>query len=110
VNSAMPGAAAPVGVGLIGAGRIGSFHAETLARRVPGVELVAVADPAPGTADRLAAALGAYATTDVNRLLEDREVQAVVISSPAAFHTDLIVLAAAAGKAVFCEKPMAATL
>jgi myo-inositol 2-dehydrogenase / D-chiro-inositol 1-dehydrogenase len=56
---------APVAVGLIGAGAIGAFHAETLARRVPGARLAGVADPAPGAADRLAGSLGApRATTD----------------------------------------------
>jgi hypothetical protein len=40
----------PLAVGLVGAGRMGSFHAETLARRLPGVRLAAVADPAPGAA------------------------------------------------------------
>jgi len=37
----------PVTVGIIGAGRMGSFHAETLARRLPGTRLAAVTDPAP---------------------------------------------------------------
>ena len=44
---------------LIGSGRMGSFHAETVSRRLPGVQLHAVADPAPGAAERLAAATGA---------------------------------------------------
>jgi myo-inositol 2-dehydrogenase / D-chiro-inositol 1-dehydrogenase len=48
----------PVGVALVGAGRMGAFHAETLARRLPGARLVAVADPALGAARRLAAGLG----------------------------------------------------
>jgi len=100
----------PVRVGLIGAGRMGSFHGETLARRVPGAQLVAVADPAPGAAERLASVLGARATTDTTDLLDDPEVDAVAIASAAAFHTDLVVAAAAARKAVFCEKPMALTL
>ena len=56
---------APVAVGLIGAGAIGAFHAETLARRLPGARLAGVADPAPGAADKLASLLGAgSATTD----------------------------------------------
>jgi myo-inositol 2-dehydrogenase / D-chiro-inositol 1-dehydrogenase len=38
----------PLGVGLIGAGWIGAFHGESLARRVPGARLAMVADPAPG--------------------------------------------------------------
>ena len=101
----------PVGVALIGSGRMGSFHGETLARRIPGARLVAVADPAPGAAERLAAALGAErASTDPAEVLADPAVEAVVIAAPARFHADLVVAAAAAGKAVFCEKPMALTL
>jgi len=101
----------PVGVALIGSGRMGSFHGETLARRIPGARLVAVADPAPGAAERLAAALGAdRASTDPAEVLADPAVEAVVIAAPARFHADLVVAAAAAGKAVFCEKPMALTL
>ncbi|SFK38058.1 Gfo/Idh/MocA family oxidoreductase [Geodermatophilus ruber] len=102
---------APVGVALIGSGRMGSFHGETVVRRLPGARLVAVADPAPGAAERLAAALGAgrgYA--DVARVWEDPAVDAVVVASPARTHAALVVAAAEAGRHVFCEKPMAATL
>ena len=102
---------APVAVGLIGAGLIGAFHGETLARRVPGARLAGVADPAPGAAERLAAALGApLATTDPAELLADPAVEAVVIAAPARFHADLGEAAAGAGKAVFCETPRALTL
>ena len=101
----------PVGVGLIGAGWIGTFHGETLARRLPGARLAGVADPAPGAAERLASSLGApKATTDPAELLADPAVEAVLIAAPARFHADLVVAAAEAGKAVFCEKPMALTL
>ena len=104
-------AAETVGVALIGSGRMGSFHGATLGRRLPGVRLVAVADPAPGAAERLAeSAGGARACTDPDEVFADPEVQAVVIAAPARFHTDLVVAAATAGKAVFCEKPMALTL
>ena len=100
-----------VGVALIGTGRMGAFHGETLAQRVPGARLAAVADPAPGAAERLAGALGAdRAYTDVTGLWADPEVDAVVIAAPARSHADLVVAAAAAGKHVFCEKPMAVTL
>src|ERR687897_2147961 len=100
-----------VAVGLIGAGWIGAFHGETLARRLPGARLAGVADPAPGAAEKLASSLGApKATTDPAELLADPAVEAVLIAAPARFHTDLIVAAAGAGKAVFCEKPMGLTL
>jgi myo-inositol 2-dehydrogenase/D-chiro-inositol 1-dehydrogenase len=102
---------APVAVGLIGAGAIGAFHGETLARRLPGARLAGVADPAPGAAERLAGSLGApKATTDPAELLADPAVEAVLIAAPARFHADLVVAAAGAGKAVLCEKPMARTL
>src|SRR3954452_7278393 len=76
--------AAPLGVALIGSGRMGSFHAETLARRLPGARLAAVADAAPGAADRLVGALGAgRAYRDAAQLWDDPDVDAVVIATPA---------------------------
>jgi myo-inositol 2-dehydrogenase/D-chiro-inositol 1-dehydrogenase len=99
-----------VRVGLIGAGRIGTMHAGNLARHIPGAELVAVADPRGEAAERLAAKYDASATTDVDELFKNPDLDAVAITSIAAVHTDLIVKAAEAGKAIFCEKPMALTL
>jgi myo-inositol 2-dehydrogenase / D-chiro-inositol 1-dehydrogenase len=100
-----------VGVALIGSGRMGMFHAETLARRLPGAHLAAVADPAPGAAERLATALGAARWyTDPAQLWADPGVDAVVVAAPARAHAELVAAAAGAGKHVFCEKPMAVTL
>ena len=107
----MPQAQGPVRVALIGSGRMGAFHGETLARRLPGAVLAAVADPAPGAAERIASELGAPKFfTDPAAAFADPEIDAVVIAAPARFHADLVVAAAAAGKGVFCEKPMAVTL
>ncbi|HEY7722853.1 MAG TPA: Gfo/Idh/MocA family oxidoreductase [Pedococcus sp.] len=100
----------PLRFGLIGAGRIGTYHATTLARRLPGAELVLVADPAAGAAARLAGALGAEACEDPQALVDDPRVEAVAITSASTAHADLVVAAARAGKAVFVEKPMAMTL
>jgi myo-inositol 2-dehydrogenase/D-chiro-inositol 1-dehydrogenase len=100
-----------VGIALIGSGRMGAFHGETVSRRLPDARLVAVADPAPGAADRLAAALGAdRAYTDLQQVWDDPAVEAVVIAAPARTHADLVIAAAFAGKHVFCEKPMAVSL
>jgi myo-inositol 2-dehydrogenase / D-chiro-inositol 1-dehydrogenase len=93
--------------GLIGAGWIGSFHAETLANRLPDARLAAVADPVPGAAERLPAPREYRDPLD---LIADPSVDAVAICSPAATHADLVVAAAQSGKHVFCEKPMALTL
>ena len=100
----------PVRIGLVGTGRIGSSHAEVIARRVPGARLVAVADARPGAAQPLADRLGCRAADDPEQLLADPEVEAVVIAATSTAHADLIVAAAGAGKAVFCEKPMSMTL
>lgn len=97
----------PLSFGLIGAGWIGSFHAETLARRLPGARLAAVADPDPAVAERLSAP---RTYGDPLDLIADRSIDAVAICSPAATHADLVVAAAQSGKHVFCEKPMALTL
>jgi myo-inositol 2-dehydrogenase/D-chiro-inositol 1-dehydrogenase len=90
---------------------MGAFHGETVARRLPDARLAAVVDPAPGAAQRLADRLGAgRAATDAADVLADPDVDAVVIAAPSAYHADLVVAAAAAGKGVFCEKPMAMSL
>ncbi|MGO3884678.1 MAG: Gfo/Idh/MocA family oxidoreductase [Mycetocola sp.] len=101
----------PVRLGLIGSGWIGAFHAESIVRRVNGAELAAVVDPFPEAAARVAEPLGVTTTyTDVADLLADDSIDGVIVSSPARTHTDIVVAAAAAGKAVFVEKPMALTL
>ena len=63
----------PVRVALIGSGRMGAFHGETLARRLPGAVLAAVADPAPGAVERLATTLSApMFFTDAAEAFADR--------------------------------------
>src|SRR6188472_1643672 len=100
----------PVRFALIGAGRIGTHHAAALARHVPDAELVLVADPFGDSAERLAGPLGADSTTDIDSALADGRVEAVAITSTSTVHADLVQRAAAAGKAVWCEKPMAMSL
>ena len=98
-------------LGLIGAGRMGSFHGLTAARHIPGACLAAIADPTPGQAARLAAELGVQRVyTDPQQLLDDPEIDGVLIAAPARSHAELVISAARAGKGVFCEKPMAITL
>nr|WP_300144797.1 Gfo/Idh/MocA family oxidoreductase [Propionicimonas sp.] len=107
---AAPGAW-PLRIALIGAGRIGTSHAELIANRVPGVELAMVYDPVDGAAARLAEALRVpVATQSIEDVWNDPSIHAVVIAAPARSHTDLVVAAANAGKHVFVEKPMAVTI
>ena len=96
-----------INIGLIGAGRIGKLHAEHLAYRIPEANLVAVSDIVAEAAEELAAKLqilAAYA--DYGRIMEDKAVEAVVICSSTDTHTEIIEAAAAAGKQIFCEKPI----
>ena len=98
-------------LGLIGAGRMGSFHGHTAALHIPGASLVAIADPTPGQAGRLAETLGVQRVySDPQQLIDDPEVDGILIAAPARSHAELVISAAQAGKSVFCEKPMAITL
>jgi myo-inositol 2-dehydrogenase/D-chiro-inositol 1-dehydrogenase len=98
-------------VGIIGAGRIGRVHAETLAFRVPQARPVAIADVNRQAAEDLAARcrIGRVAGS-AEDILSDREVDAVLICSSTDTHADLIIAAAQAGKHIFCEKPIDFTL
>jgi myo-inositol 2-dehydrogenase/D-chiro-inositol 1-dehydrogenase len=97
---------ATVGIGVIGVGRIGRMHAELLARQVPGARLAAVHDADPAAAAGVAGRRHAA----VEDLLADPGVDAVAICSSTETHADLIVTAAQAGKAIFCEKPISLQL
>ena len=91
-------------LGIIGAGRIGQIHAGNLFHH-PQAELRYVVDVATHAADALAKACNAKTTT-VDGLLADDGIDAVVIASSTDTHAELVQLAAAAGKAIFCEKPL----
>ncbi len=98
----------PLQVGIIGAGRIGKVHAETLAFRVPEARTLALADPDRPAAEAVAARCGIPNVVDsADRILSDPAIRAVLICSPTDTHADLVVRAAQAGKHIFCEKPIA---
>lgn len=98
---------APIPVGLIGAGRIGRLHAENLAHRIPAARLAAIADVAGKAAKACATDLGVPdAAADYHELLARPDIEAVVICSPTNTHAQIIREAAAAGKHIFCEKPI----
>lgn len=99
----------PLGLAVIGAGRIGARHAENAARTL-GARLVGVADPELERAESVAGPLGARATPSVDELLAWPEVEAVVIAAPSDRHAELVERAAASGRAVLCEKPLAPDL
>jgi myo-inositol 2-dehydrogenase / D-chiro-inositol 1-dehydrogenase len=95
-------------VGLIGAGRIGAFHAGTL-QGLGTVASLTIADAAPGRAEQLAGEVGAEAAPTSEALL-DSGVDAVVIACATPGHAPSLRLAAQAGVPAFCEKPVALDL
>ena len=99
-----------VGIGLVGAGFISSLHAEAF-RLVPEAHLRGVAATTEATAGRFAERHGIPTHhTDYRRLLEDPAIDIVTVSVPNDLHRDVVVAAAAAGKHVIVEKPLARTL
>jgi predicted dehydrogenase len=106
-----------IGVGVIGFGWLGQAHSRSILR-IPTLfperdfeaELVACGDTLP---ERLADAVHSFgfkrATPDWRLVIEDPEVDVVVIAAPNMLHVELVEAAAAAGKHVFCEKPVGGT-
>ncbi|MCJ7625830.1 MAG: inositol 2-dehydrogenase [Anaerolineaceae bacterium] len=96
-----------INVGLIGAGRIGRVHGENLAYRIPEANLVAVSDIFVEAAEKLASDFQVGAVyKDHRHIMEDESIEAVVICSSTDTHAQMIEEAAAAGKHIFCEKPI----
>jgi len=93
--------------GVIGAGRIGKIHAQNLATRIHGVEVVTIADVDLKAAKDLAAELHVPGAVDDYRvILADPRIEAVAICSSTDTHARIVVEAAQAGKHIFCEKPI----
>jgi predicted dehydrogenase len=95
-----------VRVALVGAGFIAGAHAAAAATR-PDVELVAVTDRDAAAANRFATTWGVRAEPRVEDVLAADDVDAVVVCTPNDTHADLARSAAAAGKHLLLEKPMA---
>ncbi len=97
----------PLRVAVIGAGRLGGFHAQKLAR-MAGVELVAVVDPLAANRDRLAAELHTAALASHRPLLG--RIDAAVIASPTLLHHPLAVELLEARSHLLIEKPICTTV
>jgi myo-inositol 2-dehydrogenase / D-chiro-inositol 1-dehydrogenase len=92
-------------LGLLGLGRIGAFHAETLAG-LPAVEELVISEPVPELAEQAARRFGARIAGSPEAMLASG-VDGVVIAAPTRLHAGLIELCVAAGLPTFCEKPLA---
>ena len=106
-----------IGIGLIGAGFMGKCHAlafgavKAVFGDVPRPKLEVLCDVSLAKARSAAAQLGfARATDDWRALVEDPKVDLVSVTTPNALHHEMALAAIAAGKHVYCEKPMAVTL
>jgi myo-inositol 2-dehydrogenase/D-chiro-inositol 1-dehydrogenase len=90
-------------VGILGVGRIGSYHARVL-RALPGVDHLILTDIVPGRAESLAAAIGAEVADTADALFA--RADGVVIATPTSSHAALLERAMRAGLPTFCEKPV----
>ena len=95
-------------IGLIGLGRIGAFHAETLSA-LPSVTSLVVTDAVPAAITAVVDKHGVEAAETPEKLLASG-VDGVVVAAATDAHPDLIIAAAEAGVPVFCEKPVAKTM
>jgi myo-inositol 2-dehydrogenase/D-chiro-inositol 1-dehydrogenase len=100
-----------LGVGIIGVGAIGRLHAENLAKNIPNVTLVGIADSNVSAAKEMGSKLGIekiYA--DYHEMLDNRDVEAIAIAAPTFLKREMVFSAARKGKHIFVEKPMALTV
>ena len=95
-------------IGVVGVGVMGSNHARVLST-LPGIELVAVADPDRRQADFVARTLGCAAVPDIDGLLA-LELDAITIAAPTHLHRDIALACIARGVHVLVEKPIASTV
>jgi myo-inositol 2-dehydrogenase/D-chiro-inositol 1-dehydrogenase len=97
-------------VGVIGTGMIGQDHIRRIADVLSGAEVVAVSDVNTDTAHEVAAGLkSATVHATGQALIDDPNVDAVIVTSSGTTHEEYVVASIAAGKPVFCEKPLAVT-
>jgi myo-inositol 2-dehydrogenase/D-chiro-inositol 1-dehydrogenase len=100
-----------VKIAVIGTGRMGSVHCRNIVRSIPEADLAAVCDIRLEVAQAVADELGVRRVIrDYHELLANPEIEAVLIASSTDTHAFMVKDAAAAGKDIFCEKPLALEL
>lgn len=101
----------PLNLAVVGLGRMGKLYAQTVATRVSGASLYAVADPNPAAVAAIRDQHHVPVTaTDARDLFTRPDIHAILIATPTSTHADLVIAAAQAGKAIFSEKPLALTI
>ena len=98
-------------VGVIGTGAIGRVHIERITRRLSGASVVAVNDASRVAAEKVVADFGLQAEVFANGLdlINSERVDAIIVASWGPTHEEFVLASIAAGKPVFCEKPLAVT-
>jgi myo-inositol 2-dehydrogenase/D-chiro-inositol 1-dehydrogenase len=94
-------------VGVIGTGMIGQDHIRRMTKVLSGVRVTAVTDVDADVAKKVAEAIGATVHATGEELIADEAVDAVVVCSWGPTHEQYVLASIAAGKPVFCEKPLA---
>lgn len=97
-----------INVGIIGAGRIGQVHAKSILTGVPEARILAIADPymKPEVAEWAKSVGIENVYEDYHKILEDDRIDAVLICASTNLHAPISLEAIAAGKHIFCEKPI----
>lgn len=96
---------------LIGCGRAGMIHARNYKNKIENARITAVADAVEEAAKAAAEELGVEKCfSDYKEILSDPEIDAVIVVAPTNLHKQIVIDCAAAGKHIFCEKPMAMTV
>jgi myo-inositol 2-dehydrogenase / D-chiro-inositol 1-dehydrogenase len=98
-----------INIGVIGTGNIGQDHIRRITQALSGASVVAVTDIDPARAEKIAKALGGRAETSGQNLIAAKDVDAIIVTSIGSTHEEFVLAAIAAGKPVFCEKPLATT-
>ena len=94
-------------IGIVGAGRIGNVHAQSITYAIPEASVVMVTDVIEENARKLAERFGIPKySADYMDIIRDPEIDAVLVCSPTPTHADISIAAMKAGKHVFCEKPV----
>jgi len=99
-----------IGIGVVGLGRMGQVYANHVGS-IESADLIAIADANPEALENFTSQMsGVIGYNNVGDLFENKDIEAVIIATPTHTHRELVIAAAQAGKATFCEKPTALTL
>ena len=102
----------PLNIAIVGLGRLGKRHALNLQHRIPNAQITLACSPIKEERDWAQTHLSEHVrcTDNYDDVLNDDSIQAIVLVTPTTLHASQIIAAIAAGKHVFCEKPLALNL